>query len=175
MRRRQPGRGLGCGGGNRAARVPPPRAAAAPRTPQLRPSARRTAVGLAPAPCLALPRPPPLPALTPPFTAPPPTHPALQVWEYWGYCGAIEALDLMTFPDTGRFRGIAFITFQTVGGWLRGWGLGAGGCPGTDAARVCAVLLGRAHGGRGLARPARRLVARSAAPPDPPHSHSSHA
>lgn len=34
--------------------------------------------------------------------------------EYWSYCGEIESLDLMRFPDTGRFRGIAFITFATV-------------------------------------------------------------
>ncbi len=34
--------------------------------------------------------------------------------EYWGYCGEIESLDLMRFPDTGRFKGIAFITFATV-------------------------------------------------------------
>ncbi len=37
------------------------------------------------------------------------------VWEYWGYCGEIESLDLMRFPDTGRFKGICFITFKTVG------------------------------------------------------------
>lgn len=37
-----------------------------------------------------------------------------QVHEYWSYCGDIESLDLLTFPDTGRFRGIAFITFTTV-------------------------------------------------------------
>jgi hypothetical protein len=37
--------------------------------------------------------------------------------EYWGWCGEIEALDLMTFPDTGRFRGIAFITFATQEGY----------------------------------------------------------
>ena len=36
------------------------------------------------------------------------------VWEYWGYCGEIESLDLMRFPDTGRFKGICFITFKTV-------------------------------------------------------------
>ena len=35
------------------------------------------------------------------------------VREYWEYCGPIEALDLMVFPDTGRFKGIAFITFAT--------------------------------------------------------------
>ena len=38
---------------------------------------------------------------------------AAQVREYWEYCGPIESLDLMTFPDTGRFRGIAFITYVT--------------------------------------------------------------
>jgi hypothetical protein len=27
-----------------------------------------------------------------------------QVAEYWGWCGDIEELDIMTFPDTGRFR-----------------------------------------------------------------------
>ena len=36
------------------------------------------------------------------------------MWEYWGYCGEIESLDLMRFPDTGRFKGICFITFKTV-------------------------------------------------------------
>ena len=34
--------------------------------------------------------------------------------EYWTYCGEIEEMDLMRFPDTGRFKGIAFITFKTV-------------------------------------------------------------
>lgn len=34
--------------------------------------------------------------------------------EYWSECGAIEDLDLMRFPDTGRFKGIAFITFEEV-------------------------------------------------------------
>ena len=36
------------------------------------------------------------------------------VWDYWGYCGDIESLDLMRFPDTGRFKGSCFITFKTV-------------------------------------------------------------
>lgn len=35
------------------------------------------------------------------------------VREYWEYCGPIETLDIMVFPDTGRFKGIAFITFAT--------------------------------------------------------------
>lgn len=34
--------------------------------------------------------------------------------EYWSYCGEIESLSLMRFPDTNRFKGIAFITFATV-------------------------------------------------------------
>ena len=37
-----------------------------------------------------------------------------EVREYWSYCGEIEAVDLMRFPDTGRFKGIAFITFADV-------------------------------------------------------------
>lgn len=32
--------------------------------------------------------------------------------EYWGYCGEIEELDMLTFPDSGKFRGIVFITFK---------------------------------------------------------------
>lgn len=36
---------------------------------------------------------------------------------FWEYCGPIESLDLLTFPDTGRFRGIAFITFSTEDGY----------------------------------------------------------
>eukprot|EP00887_Chlorella_sp_A99_P005571 scaffold1.g5571.t1 len=37
-----------------------------------------------------------------------------QVREYWEYCGEVEGLDLMTFPDTGRFRGIAFEGFEAA-------------------------------------------------------------
>lgn len=33
--------------------------------------------------------------------------------EYWGECGGIETLDIMRFPDTGRFKGMVFITFAT--------------------------------------------------------------
>ena len=40
-----------------------------------------------------------------------------QVEEYWAYCGPIESLDLLTFPDSGRFRGIAFITYATQEGY----------------------------------------------------------
>lgn len=33
--------------------------------------------------------------------------------QYWEFCGPVEEVDLMTFPDTGRFRGIAIVTFQS--------------------------------------------------------------
>jgi nucleolin len=36
---------------------------------------------------------------------------------YWAYCGEIESLDMLTFPDSGRFRGIAFITFKEQAGY----------------------------------------------------------
>jgi hypothetical protein len=26
------------------------------------------------------------------------------VAEYWSWCGTIESLDMLTFPDSGRFR-----------------------------------------------------------------------
>ena len=83
--------------------------------------------------CTLLPSPGACPTAGPPtcpadLPAPAPTA-CLQVHEYWSYCGEIESLDCMTFPDTGRFRGIAFITFTTqvggrvgrVGGWVGGW------------------------------------------------------
>eukprot|EP01025_Chloroclados_australasicus_P055700 TRINITY_DN680_c0_g1_i4.p1 TRINITY_DN680_c0_g1~~TRINITY_DN680_c0_g1_i4.p1 ORF type:complete len:505 (-),score=70.90 TRINITY_DN680_c0_g1_i4:297-1811(-) len=35
------------------------------------------------------------------------------VKEYWEYCGEIEDISLTQFEDTGRFKGIAFITFKT--------------------------------------------------------------
>lgn len=38
--------------------------------------------------------------------------------EYWSFCGEIEDLDVMRFPDTGRFKGIAFITYTTVSSHL---------------------------------------------------------
>lgn len=40
-----------------------------------------------------------------------------QIEEYWSWCGEIESLDMLTFPDSGRFRGIAFITFTTQEGY----------------------------------------------------------
>jgi hypothetical protein len=78
------------------------------------------------APATALPPPPPRPPSSTPTT---PAHPALarrvfvggmpfgyeedDVRQYWEWCGPVASLDLMRFPDTGRFRGIAFITFAT--------------------------------------------------------------
>ncbi|DBA77344.1 TPA: hypothetical protein ACH3X2_000862 [Trebouxia sp. C0005] len=47
--------------------------------------------------------------------------------EYWSFCGEIEDLDVMRFPDTGRFKGIAFITYATEEGYLE-----ALKCDGTD-------------------------------------------
>ena len=50
-------------------------------------------------------------------------QPAQETWillqeqdvrEFWEECGEVGEVDLMRFPDTGRFKGIAFITFATV-------------------------------------------------------------
>jgi RNA recognition motif-containing protein len=35
----------------------------------------------------------------------------------WSECGAIEDLTLLTFPDTGKFRGIVFVTFESDEGY----------------------------------------------------------
>lgn len=34
------------------------------------------------------------------------------IHEFFQECGSITELDCMTFPDTGKFKGIAFITFR---------------------------------------------------------------
>jgi hypothetical protein len=34
------------------------------------------------------------------------------IHDFFSECGTIEELDCMTFPDTGKFRGIGFITFK---------------------------------------------------------------
>jgi nucleolin len=39
------------------------------------------------------------------------------VCEYWSFCGEVESTDLLTFPDSGRFRGIAFVTFKSEEGY----------------------------------------------------------
>ncbi|KAL3677810.1 hypothetical protein R1sor_020766 [Riccia sorocarpa] len=36
--------------------------------------------------------------------------------EYFSECGKVTELDCVLFPDTGKFRGLAFITFETVDG-----------------------------------------------------------
>lgn len=36
-----------------------------------------------------------------------------QIRECWGECGEIESLTMLTFPDSGNFRGLVFITFTT--------------------------------------------------------------
>lgn len=35
------------------------------------------------------------------------------IWHYFEGCGTITEVDCMKFPDTGKFRGIAFISFET--------------------------------------------------------------
>ena len=70
-----------------------------------------------------------------------------QVEEYWAWCGEIESLDLLTFPDSGRFRGIAFITFKSQEGYeaalacdgeqVDGQTLKVGHAPAPALARVC--------------------------------------
>ena len=52
------------------------------------------------------------------------------VQEYWEYCGPIESLDIMTFPDTGRFKGIAFITFATEAAYESALGYDGTDCDG---------------------------------------------
>lgn len=49
---------------------------------------------------------------------------------FWEYCGPIESIDLLTFPDTGRFRGIAFITFATEEGYAAALGCDGEPCDG---------------------------------------------
>jgi len=37
--------------------------------------------------------------------------------EYWGYCGEIESLDMLVFPDSGNFNGVMFLTFASEEGY----------------------------------------------------------
>ncbi len=39
--------------------------------------------------------------------------------EFWSYCGEVESMHLLSFADSGRFNGTAFVTFKTQ---VRGWG-----------------------------------------------------
>lgn len=36
------------------------------------------------------------------------------VWNYFDHCGTITDIDFMKFPDTGKFRGIAIISFKVL-------------------------------------------------------------
>lgn len=65
------------------------------------------------------------------------------VREYWSFCGPIEDLSLVRFPDTGRFKGMAFITYATEEGFEA-----ALACDGSDldgktlrVGCVCAQLM----------------------------------
>ncbi|GMH45664.1 hypothetical protein BSKO_13621 [Bryopsis sp. KO-2023] len=40
-----------------------------------------------------------------------------EVKEFWTECGEVESVDCMVFPDTKKFRGIAFVTFSTADGY----------------------------------------------------------
>ena len=61
--------------------------------------------------------------------------------EFWNFCGPIESLDVLRFPDTGRFKGIAFITFADDEGYQN-----ALDCNGTDlesqTLKVCPCIMG---------------------------------
>lgn len=40
-----------------------------------------------------------------------------EFYEYWSYCGEIQSMDMLKFPDTGRFRGLAYVTFVSEEGY----------------------------------------------------------
>lgn len=40
-----------------------------------------------------------------------------EVRDYWSFSGDIADLQLMRFPDTGRFKGMAFITYADAAGY----------------------------------------------------------
>lgn len=67
--------------------------------------------------------------------------------EYWSFCGEIQDLDVMRFPDTGRFKGIAFITYVTEEGYQE-----ALKCDGTELdgqqLRVQKCMSAGQHGGK---------------------------
>ena len=43
-----------------------------------------------------------------------------EIWGLFEECGEIEEVKMLTFPDSGRFRGIAFITFKSEKGAAAG-------------------------------------------------------
>jgi hypothetical protein len=44
------------------------------------------------------------------------------ITEYWSFCGEVEAVEMLVFPDSGRFRGIAFVTFKSEEGFAAALG-----------------------------------------------------
>lgn len=52
------------------------------------------------------------------------------VREYWSYCGEVESMHLLSFADSGRFNGTAFVTFKTQVCSRVGCGAGRRRCAG---------------------------------------------
>lgn len=74
-----------------------------------------------------------------------------EIREYWSYCGEVESLDAMTFPDTGRFRGIAFVTFKTEEAYQAALACDGEDCEGRRlAVRPCKGKGDGARGGAGV-------------------------
>lgn len=42
-----------------------------------------------------------------------------EVREFWSECGEVKAVQCLTFPDTKKFRGIAYVTFSTDEGYQK--------------------------------------------------------
>ena len=36
------------------------------------------------------------------------------IWNYFDHCGTITDIDCMKFPESGKFRGIAIISFKVL-------------------------------------------------------------
>lgn len=75
---------------------------------------------------------------------------------YWGFCGEIEALDCLSFADSGRFNGVCFITFKSVKGYDAAMGVNgdelqgrnvrvSGSMHGGDAFFLLAQIKGRSQ------------------------------
>ncbi|MEW5301057.1 MAG: hypothetical protein WDW38_009371 [Sanguina aurantia] len=65
---------------------------------------------------------------------------------YWGFCGEIEALDCLSFADSGRFNGVCFITFKSVKGYDAAMGVNGDELQGRNV-RVerCKIIAERKH------------------------------
>jgi RNA recognition motif-containing protein len=83
--------------------------------------------------------------------------------EYWEYCGPIETLDMMVFPDTGRFKGIAFITFATQEAYQSALGYDGTDCDG----QILKVQKCKADGKKKFKQPINRQPQEEA--PQEPH------